>query len=266
MPSRAGSLFLHRPGSVLPVQEPIPVGKRGVREGLSRTGGLFLHRRWGKHASRTGTHSRWQAWATGRFPSCAGALFLHRRGVQEACFPYGIRFPLASVGYGKVAFPYGNPVSAQAWVMGSMLPVREPIPVGKRGLREGCLPVREPCSCTCVGYGKHASRTGTHSRWQAWATGRLPSRTGTLFLHRRGVWEGHPVWGFKIIKAEGGGVGGVVGRPASIVCRLVSQTECASPACGRQPPSAQPPPPPSPATARRRSTRRCRRVCIFGTV
>jgi hypothetical protein len=155
----------------------------------------------------------------------------------------GNPFPLASVGYGKVALPRGKPVSAQAWGTGSVLPVQEPIPIGKRGLREGCLPVREPCSCTgmgygkhasrtgthsrwqawatgrspsvrepcfCtgVGYGKHASRTGTHSRWQAWATGRLPSRTGTLFLHRRGVWEGHPVWGFKIIKAEGGGVAG----------------------------------------------------------
>ena len=145
-------------------------------------------------------HSSWPAWATGRLPSRTGSLFLHRRGVREACFPYGNSFPLASVGYGKVAFPHGKHVSAQAWGTGSMLPARELVPVGKRGLREGCLPTREACFCTGVGYGKHASRTGTHSRWQAWATGRLPSRTGSLFLHRRGVWEGHPVWGFKIIK------------------------------------------------------------------
>ena len=194
------------------VREPIPVGKRGVREGC--------------------LPAREACFCTGR----------------EACFPYRNPFLLASVGYGKV-FPAREACFCTG-VRGSMLPVREPIPVGKRGLREGCLPVREPCSCTCVGYGKHASRTGTHSHWQAWATGRLPSRTGTLFLHRRGVWEGHPVWGFKIIKAEGGGVAGVVGRPASIVCRLVSQTECASPACGRRPPSAQPPHrPPPPAVA-----------------
>ena len=196
-------------------------------------------------------------------PSRTGTLFLHRCGLQEACFPYGNSFPLASVGYGKVAFPHGKRVSAQAWGTGSVLPVRELVPVGKRGLREGCLPARETCFCIGVGYGKHASRTGTHSRWQAWATGRLPSRTGSFFLHRRGVWEGHPVWGFKIIKAEGGGVGGAVGRPASIVCRLVSQTECASPACGRRPRSAQPPPP---TAARGRSTRRRRRVCILGTL
>ena len=203
---------------------------------------------YGKRASRTGTIPVGKRGV--REASCrTGSLFLHRRGVREACFQYGNPFLLAGVGNGKVPFPYGSPVSAQAWGTGSMLPVRDPIPVGKRGLREGCLPVREPCFCTGVGYGKHASRTGTHSRWQAWATGRLPSRTGTLFLHRRGVWEGHPVWGFKIIKAEGGGVGGAVGRPASIVCRLVSQTECASPACGRQPPPAQPP---APTAARRR--------------
>ena len=155
------------------MREPIPVGKRGVREGC--------------------LPAREACFSTGR----------------EACFPYRNPFPLASVGYGKVALPRGKLVSAHAG----------------------------------LGYGKRASRTGTRSRWQAWATGRLPSRTGTLFLHRRGVWEGHPVWGFKIIKAEGGGVGGAVGRPASIVCRLVSQTECASPACGRRPRSAQPPPP-----------------------
>ena len=77
---RGKSVFAQAGKSVLPVQEPIPVGKRGVREGLSRTGGLFLH--------------------------------------GEACFPYGNPFPLASVGYGKVAFPYGNPVSAQAWCLG----------------------------------------------------------------------------------------------------------------------------------------------------
>ena len=176
--------------------------------------------------------------------SRAGSLFLQRLGVREACFPYRNHSCWQAWGTGSV-LPNGQPVSAQAWGTRSMLPIREPIPVGRRGQRESSLPVREPCFCTGVGYRKHASRTGSHSRWQAWATGRLPSRTGTLFLHRRGVWEGHPVWGFKIIKAEGGGVGGAVGRPASIVCRLVSQTECASPACGRRPPSAQSPPPPA---------------------
>ena len=106
----------------------------------------------GKRASRTGTHSCWQAWGTGR-------SFPHGRPVSaqafgEACFPYGNPFPLASVGYGKVPFLYRSPVSAQAWGTGSMLPVRDPIPVGKRGLREGCLPVREPCFCTGVVFGK----------------------------------------------------------------------------------------------------------------
>ena len=57
-------------------------------------------------------------------------LFLHRRGVRKACFPYGNSFPMASVGYGKVALPHGKPVSAQAWGTGSMPPVREFVPVG----------------------------------------------------------------------------------------------------------------------------------------
>ena len=52
---------------------------------------------YGRHASRTGTHSRWQAWATGRLPSRTGSLFLHRRGVREACLPYGDSFPLAQL-------------------------------------------------------------------------------------------------------------------------------------------------------------------------
>ena len=140
-------------------------------------------------AGGAGIHSRWQAWGTGGLPfpareacfcrglgygkrasrtgtipvgkrgvreaSCrTGSLFLHRRGVREACFQYGNPFLLAGVGNGKVPFPYGSPVSAQAWGTGSMLPVRDPIPVGKRGLREGCLPAREACFCTGVGFGK----------------------------------------------------------------------------------------------------------------
>ena len=37
----------------------------------------------------------------------------------------GNPFPLASVGYGKVALPRGKPVSAQAWGAGGMFPVPE---------------------------------------------------------------------------------------------------------------------------------------------
>ena len=59
----------------------------------------------------------------------------------------------------------GAAVSAQAWGAEGMLPVRELIPDGKRGLRESCPPAREACFCTGVGYGKHASRTGVRSRW-----------------------------------------------------------------------------------------------------
>jgi hypothetical protein len=194
-------------------------------------------------------------------------LFLHRRGVREACFLYGNSFPLASVGYGKVAFPHGKLVSAQAWGTGIVLPVRELVPVGKRGLREGCLPARETCFCIGVGYGKHASRTGTHSRWQAWATGRLPSRTGSFFLHRRGVWEGHPVWGFKIIKQKGEGWAGVLlGDPRALYAGWCPKRGAPLPLAtvGRRPPIRRRPPPL--AAARRRppslhpppAARRCR--------
>ena len=134
------------------------------------------------------------------------------RGVREACFPYGNTILRAGVAHGKLGFPYGKRVSALAWRTGSMLPVREFIPVGRCGIREAWLLVRETWLCAGVGYGKHASRTGIHSLWH---TGRLASRTGILFLHWRGVWEAHPVWGSKFIKQKGEGWvgGGAVGRP-----------------------------------------------------
>jgi hypothetical protein len=175
----------------------------------------------------------------------------------------GNPFPLASVGYGKVALPRGKLVSAHA---------------GLHGVQEACFPHRNPfplasvgygkvCSCTGVGYGKHASRTGTHSRWQAWATGRLPSRTGTLFLHRRGVWEGHPVWGFKIIKQKGEGWAGVLlGDLRALYAGWCPKRGAPLPLAtvGRRPPIRRRPPPL--AAARRRppslppppAARRCR--------
>ena len=58
----------------------------------------------------------------------------------------GNPFPLASVGYGKVALPRGKPVSAQACGTGSVLPVRELL-ASVHGLRESSLPVREPEAC-----------------------------------------------------------------------------------------------------------------------
>ena len=101
-----------------------------------------------------------------RLASRMGNMLLHWRGAFEACFLCGNSFPLAGVAHGKPGFPYGKPVFALAWSTGSMLPVRELIPVGRCRGREGFLPVRKPFFCTGVGYGEHASRTRTHSRWQ----------------------------------------------------------------------------------------------------
>ena len=112
-----------------------------------------------------------QAWGTGSLlPVCRNPFPLASVGygevfpAWEACFCTGVGGSMLPVrepilvgkrGLREGSLPvYRSPVSAQAWGTGSMLPVRDPIPVGKRGLREGCLPVREPCFCTGVVFGK----------------------------------------------------------------------------------------------------------------
>ena len=108
-------------GSMLPVREFDPARRRGTREAWLpiREACFCTGVAYGKHASRTGTHSRWQVWHMGSLASRMGNMLLRWRGVREACFPYGNSFLLAGVAYGKVGFPYGNHVSALAWCLGS---------------------------------------------------------------------------------------------------------------------------------------------------